>query len=238
MKINRRLFVTTFITINFIVIYSQCCSQTTSSLGNWEAMYLRAKISPKWSLMGEGHIRSSSYSMNYDYFEVKAGIAYSFSNKLTALFGTGYYNTDLPGGFLKTPVLQKEFRTWLELSCKQVYKRLNINQRVRIEQRFIGVNYKNRFKYLFGLTVPVNQHELLKKSLYLAVNDEIWLPQYGMFMEKNRFFAGAGYIMNDNIACQIGCVSDTDYKPGSHTIKNYIQIALIYDLSKLIKKHS
>jgi len=238
MDITRRLFVILFITIYLVIIYRQCYAQTTSSLGNWEAMYLKAKISTRCSLMGEGHIRSNTYSLNYDYFEVKFGIAYAFSNRLTGLFGTGYYNTDQPGGFLHTPVLQKELRTWLELTYKQSYKRLKIDQRVRIEQRFIGVNYKNRFKYLLGLTLPVNQPELIKKSLYLAVNDEIWVPQYGMFMEKNRFFAGIGYIMNDNVTWQIGCVSDTDYKPGSHTIKNYLQLALIYDLSKFIKKHS
>lgn len=118
------------------------------------------------------------------------------------------------------------------------YKCLKINQRARIEQRYIAGDYKNRFKYLFGLTVPVNKPELIKNSLYITLFDEIWLPQYGMFMEKNRFFAGAGYIMNDNVTWQIGCVSDTDYKPGSHTVKNYLLLALIYDLSKFIKKHS
>jgi hypothetical protein len=238
MNITRRLLIAISITITFIIICIASDAQTTHSLGNWEAIFLKAKISPKWSLMSENHIRSSTYSMKYDYFEVKTGISYGFSNKLIGLFGSGYYDTDQPGGFLKTPALQKEFRTWLELTYKQEYKRLKIDQRVRIEQRFITGNYKNRFKYLLGLTVPVNQPELIKNSIYLAVNDEIWLPQYGMFMEKNRLFAGAGYKMNDNVTWQIGCVSDTDYKPGSHTIKNYLQLALIYDLSKFIKKHS
>jgi hypothetical protein len=238
MNFFRRPFVIILIIICLSNIYISSNAQTAHSLGNWNSVILKAKISQRWSLMGEGHIRSCTYGLKYDYFEVKTGVSYAFTKKLTGLFGAGFYNTDLPGGFFRTPAQQKELRTWFEIAYKQAYKRLKFDHRVRIEQRFIAENYKNRLRYLFGLTVPVNKAESIEKSIYIAVNDELWIPQYGLFMEKNRLFAGAGYKMNDKVTWQIGCISDTDYKPGSHAVKNYLQLSLIYDLSKLIKKHT
>jgi hypothetical protein len=188
--------------------------------------------------MGEGHIRSSNFDFKYDYFEAKTGISYSITKNLIGLFGTGLYNTDQPGGFFQTPAQQKEFRTWQELMLKQTYKRFNFEHRARLEQRFIPENYKNRLKYRLGLIVPVNKAEMVQGSVYLTVADELFIPQHGPTVEKNRFFAGAGYKMNENATLQIGCLSDTDYKLGSHSVKNYLQIMLLYDFTKLIKKHT
>lgn len=238
MSFTRRLFITILTTTCLVIIYYSSNAQTDHSLGNWNSIILKGKISQRFSLMGEGHIRSSNFDFKYDYFEAKTGISYSITKKLTGLFGTGLYNTDQPGGFFQTPSLQKEFRTWQELTLKQTCKRINLEHRVRLEQRFIPENYKNRLKYRLGLIVPVNKAEMVQGSVYLTVADELFIPQYGPIVEKNRFFAGAGYKMNENATLQIGCVKDTDYKLGSHSVKNYLQLMLLYDFTKLIKKHT
>jgi len=231
----RRLIVTILATICLIIIYKHSNAQSDPSLGNWNSIIIRGKISPRFALMGEGNIRSANYDLKYDYFEVKTGISYPFAKNLTGLFGTGIYNTYQPGGLFQSTAKQKEFRTWLELSFKQVYNRFYFDHRARLEQRFIPKYYKNRFRYRFGVTLSVNRAELASGTIYLTVNDELWMPQYGPFIERNRFCAGTGYKINGNTAFQISHVSDTDYKSGNHTIKNYLQLMLIYDISKLHK---
>lgn len=237
MNFTRRLFTAILTNICLVITYSSSNAQTDHSIGNWNSIILKGKISPRLSSMSEGHIRSSSYDFKYDYFEVKTGISYSITKNFIGLFGVGLYNTYQPGGFFQTPAQQKEFRTWQELTLKQIYKRFNFEHRARLEQRFIPENYKNRLKYRLGLIVPVNKAEMIQGSVYLTVADELFIPQYGPTVEKNRFFAGAGYKMNENATLQIGCVSDTDYKSHEYSVKNYLQLMLIYDFTKLVKKH-
>jgi hypothetical protein len=238
MNFNNRRFTTFLMMICIINIYSSSYAQTDHSIGNWNFLYLKAKISPRWALMGEGHIRSTQYNLKYDYFEVKTGISYNFTRNLAGLIGTGFYNTDKPGELFQTPALQKEFRTWLELSFKQKFNRFNFDHRVRLEQRFIPDNYKNRLKYRLALTLPINKAELIPGCIYLSLNDELWMPQYGIVVEKNRLYAGLGCKFSANAALQLGCVNDNNYSSNGYLVKNYLQIMLIYDFTKLFEKHS
>ena len=246
---NRRFatILTAILTIICIInIYSSSYAQTDHSLGNWNGMLLKGKISPRWSLLGEAHIRSTNYNLKYDYFEVKTGIYYSFTKKLTGLIGTGFYNTDQPGELFQTPALQKEFRTWLELSFKQKFNRFNFDHRVRVEQRFIPNNYKNRMKYRLALMLPITRAELIPGCIYLSLNDELWMPQHGVVVEKNRLYAGLGYKLNGNTALQAGCVNDNSYSihindnsynTHDHLVKNYLQIMMIYNFERRVAKH-
>src|SRR5674476_212369 len=173
MNFTKRIFSAILITTILITAYTSCNAQDNQSLGNWNSVLVKGKLSPKWSLLGESHIRSSNYDFKYDYFE----------------------------------------------------------HRVRLEQRFIGDKYKNRLKYRLGLLVPINKTEMVHGSIYLALSDELFMPQYGPVVEKNRFYLGAGFKMNKNAALQIGCINDNDYKPNIHTTKNFLQIMLIYDFT-------
>ena len=236
MNFTRKQITACILTTILISIYTNCPAQEDHSFGNWNSILLKGKISPKWLILGEGHIRSSNYDLKYDYFEIKSSIGYSITKNLTGLLGTGFFNTDEPGGFFRTPALQKELRTWLELNLKQNFKRFYFEHRARLEQRFIGDNYKNRLKYRLGLLLPINKTDMTKGSLYLATSDELFMPQHGPVVEKNRFYLGMGYKMNQKVTLQIGCINDNDYKSNSHSTKNYLQIMLIYDFTKLVKK--
>ena len=238
MNFHNRLFITILAIICIISIYSSSFAQADHSLGNWNLLILKGKISPRWSLMGEGHIRSTDYNLKYDYFEVKTGISYSFTKNLNGLIGTGLFNIDKPGELFHTPALQREFRTWFELSFKQKFNRFNFDHRVRVEQRFIPDNYKNRLKYRLALILPINRAELIPGCIYLSLNDELWIPQHGVAVEKNRLYGGLGYKLIGNATLQVGIVNDNNYSTHAHLVQNYLQIMMIYDFTKLIAKHS
>jgi len=207
-------------------------------LGDWNILVLKGNISPKWSFLCEDHIRNnnSNYNFKYDYFESKLGIYYALTRKLSASLGAGYYDKYTTGGFFQSPELQKEVRTWLELYFINSYSRLYFDHRLRIEQRYLPETYKNRIKYRLGLAMPFNNLQIRKGSLYLALSDELFIPQYGPLIERNYFFAGAGYVLNANMAFQVGCLKDLYYQFGSQTIKNYLQLIIIYDLTNLLRK--
>ncbi len=237
MNLLRNIVLTILASICLLNIYSSSEAQTNHNLGDWNVLILKGKVSPRFSLIGEGHIRNESYNLKYDYFEIKGGISYSITRNFLGLIGSGIYQTYETGALFQSPAIEKEFRTWEELYFKQIYRRFNFDHRLRIEQRFISKTYQNRLKYRFGLNLPVNKPQFLHRRLYVALNDELYIQQSGTLVEKNRLFAGAGYLMNTNTTLQIGCLSDTDYQYRSHSAKNYLQLTLIYDFTSLVRKH-
>jgi hypothetical protein len=233
--VKRIFFILT--TICLLNICNSVFAQSDNSTGNWNALFWKAKLNKKWSLVGEGQIKSNTYSLKYDYYEIKAGISYALAKNLTGTFSSGLYRTFQTGGIFLSPIKQKEFRTWLELFHKLSFDHLNIDQRVRLEQRFIGDSYKNRFRYRLAFLTPFNTVRIVPGSIYLNLVDELFMPQNGLTVEKNRFYAGLGYKLNENVALQVGNMRDTDYKPDSRTRKNYVQVLFICDFTNLFKKH-
>lgn len=235
-----RILVNLLLSICFITAYTVSEAQPDHSLGDWNILVLKGSIAPKWSFLCEDHIRNnnSNYNFKYDYFESKLGIYYSLTSKLLTSLGAGYFDKYTTGGFFKSPELQREIRTWLELYFKNSFSRIFIDHRLRIEQRYLPETYKNRLKYRLGLVLPLNKLQIREGTFYLAVNDELFIPQYGPFIERNYFFAGAGYVFTGNMAFQIGCLKDLYYRSGIQTVKNYLQLIVIYDLRNILRKRS
>ena len=220
-----------------IGIYINSAAQTDQSVGNWNVLIFKGRISQRFSYLNEINIRSNSYNLKYDYFEIKGGLAYFFTPKLNGLIGAGIYDTFETGEFFNAPAKQKEFRTWLEMIYRTQYYRFSFDHRFRLEQRFIGAIYKNRFKYRLGLMFPLNKPKITTGSIYLYISDELFMPQYGVWVEKNRFYTGIGYKVNNSSSLQIGRTNDTDYKTDSHSIKDYVQVLFIWDLTHLFQKN-
>ncbi len=227
-----------FITICFLIFCNVTYAQADHRLGEWNVLIIKGKIAPRFTMVGESNMRNSARDFNYNYFEIKGGISYAFNKNISGLVGSGFYNTYTSGGLFLAPAVQNEIRTWLELDIKHAYKRLNFEHRLRIEQRFIPENYKNRFRYKLGLNLPVNNSLFTKGTLYFALYNEFFISQQEPFLSKNRFFAGGGYKITGNTTFQVGCINDTDYLPNTYSVKNYLQLILIYDFTKLINKHA
>lgn len=206
-------------------------AQIDKNIGNWDILVLKGKINKKFFFNSEFNIRSNNFHSTYDYCEYKIGLGYSITRNFGLAVGTGGYNSSLTGSFLTTQPSQKEYRTWLDLLLRNSYKRLNFDHRGRIEQRFTSIGFKARLRYRLTLTVPVTRPTLADKTFFLASSDELFFGQSHPNYEKNRFYAGAGYKLNENFTFHIGNMSQTDYKSSSSSCKNYLQIMVVYNLT-------
>ena len=240
MRISKYLSASILAFLCLIGFYSKLRAQDDKSLGNWNSLMVKGRIDPKWGLMGEAHLRSQGMNFKYNYFEVKTGVSYNFNKSFASLIGMGIYQLYKPDEFFDTPALTKEFRTWLELSYKHALNRLNIDHRIREEQRFLPNAYQNRFRYRLAFTYPLNKPTIVKGTFSLLINDEIWLPlDGGITLGKNRLYGGLGYKVSNTSAFQVGLINDNDYKNDYHIVSNYLQIMFLYDFSKFFeKKHS
>ncbi|MDN8999723.1 DUF2490 domain-containing protein, partial [Staphylococcus aureus] len=66
-----------------------------------------------------------------DYYEIKGGVGYNFDSDNQALIGIGRYAT-----YKEHSISNEELRLWLQYTFSHYIGRLDLDHRVRAEQRF------------------------------------------------------------------------------------------------------
>lgn len=196
-------------------------------LGTWNIVNAKVKIDDRWSFFVETQLRSLSFYNRMNYYEIKGMAGYSFSPQFQTGLGLGSYNTFQSDGNFKKPMLNREFRTWVQAVLRQEAGRLNIEHRYRAEQRFTSNGYRNRFRYRLNVACPINNREIAIGTVYAIVWNEIFLNNRAPVFERNRFFTGAGYEMSPTTAIQAGFLSQYDYSPSGSTVLKYLQLSLL-----------
>jgi hypothetical protein len=211
-------------------------AQYDNSLGNWEIFLLKGNISRKISFTGEFNIRANDFHSTYNYCEYKLSLGYSLKHNLIVGAGTGGYNTSFTGSFLTTQPSQKEFRIWVEALYKHTLSRLYLDHRVRLERRYMYSGNTNRFRYRLAINVPITKPRLSDNTVFFATSNELFIGQGHPTYEKNRFFLGAGYKLNDRFTFQLGNMNQNDYKGSNIQCKNYLYLSIICNLPNKFKQ--
>ena len=211
--------------------YNSCFAQGKTDLGSWGMLILKGKINNSFSFQGELNARSDNFISNFNYCEYKGSMIYSISEKLEVALGAGGYNKNQESYFLDFKNSQQEFRIWEDILFKHALKRLIIDHRVRLEQRFLPSDYRNRLRYRLAFSVPINEPEIKEKTFYLSTYDEVYFGERNPTYEKNKFYIGAGYKLNKALAFQLGRVHIEDYAIDYVIRKNYLQLTIFYNIN-------
>ncbi|MCY7420142.1 MAG: DUF2490 domain-containing protein [Chitinophagaceae bacterium] len=205
-----------------------------SQLGSWNIINAKMNINKQWSLFIEPQLRSLSFYNQFHYYELKGGLTYKINSNFVVTTGVGSYNTYSEGGNFKMPYVQKEIRTWVQLVMNQHMEIIKLDHRYRAEQRFTTNGYRNRFRYRLNTVVPINNKKVIPKTFYAAVWNEVFFTDKVPYFERNRFFIGGGYEVNETLAFQTGYVHQFDYKISDETGRDFFQISMLlnFDLKK------
>jgi hypothetical protein len=201
-----------------------------AQLGSWNILTLRMDLSERWTLSGEGQIRSLKFYDDFHYFEYKAGANYNISETFSAGVLVGHYRTYSQGGTFLEPIQSNELRTCAQIIMKQSVHRLKFEHRYRIEQRFTSNGYRNRFRYRIGLTIPLSDKIKESKIWSLTVWNEIFMTNTAPYFERDRFFAGVGFKINNNLAIQTGYVRQFDYNLTDEIGRDFFQIGFLFEI--------
>lgn len=222
--------------ILFIMVLLNFSYDATAQLGSWNIVNIKSNFSNRWTVFAEAQVRSLRFYNHFHYYEYKAGAGYNINKYFTVLAGFGWYDTYSEGGNFKEPMINNEFRTWVQFSMKQYLDRIKFEHRYRAEQRWTINGYRNRFRYRLQSVVPLNNKKLEKGTIYAVAWNEIFFTNNAPYFERNRFLLGCGYEVADNLALQTGFLKQFDYKLNDETGRNFFQIALLYELSLRKKK--
>ncbi len=213
-----------------VLLISKFAFAQNKGLGTWHVVNAQLSLSQKWEVFTELQTRSNSFFDDFFYYELKGGLSYSINSNFSFLAGAGRYATYAGNGNFAKPFDSEEFRIWQQVTMNQYLERLKIEHRYRAEQKWMSGGYRNRFRYRLNMMLPLNNAKLVPGTFYLNVYDEIFLNNKAPHFERNRFFAGAGYILTPVTTVQAGYVNQYNYSLSKRGAKNFLQFSLMLQL--------
>lgn len=228
--ILRRILLTAVLLTGTLCVFAQSFDKT----GSWGlvTVVLPGSVEHRWGGYMELQTRTNETLFKQFYYtEVKGGVSYNFSNNFSALIGTGRYTTynykDVEAG----PTI-KEDRLWEQFTLLEYLDRIKIENRVRIEQRWLNGDYRNRFRYRLNLIVPFNHPKIQANTVFGSVFDEVFFNNKEPNFERNRISATLGYQFTKAISLQAGWMNQYNNLPASTNDKNNMMVVFIYNIQR------
>ena len=230
------------------VARAQAPINSSQGWGSWFIGTVQLPGNPehKWGGYAEAQVRTNGLFKEYFYHELKAGLSYDIDPNFTVLVGGGRYSTsDFQN--LEAGPLSVEKRLWEQLSLTQYSKRLKLEHRYRIEQRWLDFGgdstaFRQRFRYRLNAFFPLNKRTVSTGTLFLSAYNELFLNPRGPVFERNRLYGGIGYQFTAHLVLQIGLLNQANYNqpmlrqgqliPQTITAKNNLVLALTYKLAR------
>ena len=176
-----------------------------SDLGNWLLYFGNKKINEKLNWHNEVQYRNYNAIGDLEQLLLRTGIGYNLTeNNNNILLGYGYILSENYVGLTDEKASVNEHRIYQQFITKQNIGIVNVQHRYRFEQRFIEEDFKLRFRYFLALNIPLNNKELVDKTLYLSAYNEIFLNLKENIFDRNRLYGGFGYRLNKTFRFELG----------------------------------
>jgi hypothetical protein len=207
------------------------CWAQSNSLGSWNILNIKYSPLNKLSFFGEAQIRSLKLYNHFHYYECKGGANYDLTPQIRVTLGGGTYQTYREGGNFVMPKNNDEFRIWPQVILSQKIGVTKIEQRYRLESRFTSQGYKNRYRYRFGLSVPI-YHSKYNSSVALNLNNELFFTDKEPYFERNRAMVGFNIHFNKNSGIQVAYLHQFDFKINDEIGRDFFLIGYYFEISK------
>lgn len=176
-------------------------------LGAWYSYFGSQQLNKtSWNWHNEIQYRNFNKGGDLEQLLLRTGIGYNLtSGNNNILLGYGFiHGRPYPNPDLEDKVTVNEHRLFQQFITKQSISRVNVQHRYRFEQRFLPDNFKLRFRYLLGATVPLNKTAMDANALYVSAYNEIFIHTDGNLFDRNRSFAGIGYVIKKDLRFDVG----------------------------------
>lgn len=174
-----------------------------SDLGAWYMYFGNNKISKKLNFHNEIQYRNFDGIGDLEQLLIRTGIGYDLTeNNNNVLLGYGFI---LSQPYVKGEKTENiEHRIFQQYITRQKFGRFNIQHRYRLEERFLEDDFRMRFRYFLGFNIPINNKEMLSKTIYASAYNEIFLHFDSPVFDRNRVYGALGYVINKNMRIEAG----------------------------------
>lgn len=188
-------------------------------------------------------LRRNEFVENWQQSLLRLGMGVKLTDKIKAQAGYDWLVT-FPYGEQPISFRTNEHRIWAHLNLKFQEKRFYFSNRFRFENRAIeniyagdqgerivdGFIWRYRLRYKFGVDVPLNNKQMDESTLFLSVNDELFMNLFNQdnYFDQNWFYAGLGWKFSKNIKLKIGYMNQFFPKSNGIQVENNHTLNISY----------
>src|SRR3954468_5610299 len=158
--------------------------EKTIKKGNqqWLQYYAQIRLSDKWTLLPDAGYRwANNFDVSSQYL-IRVGLNYTLNSNIQAGAGFAHF-----GFYTSGKVSKVEFRPYEELGIKSKLGNIDINNRVRIEERFFNpvvdgkitgpgtFNFRFRYSLIAGIPLFNLSKKDTDKKVLLSIGDEVFI---------------------------------------------------------------
>ena len=188
----------------FLLLVSATTYAQDSALGNWMMYFGNHQINTKFNWHSELQYRNYNAIGDLEQLLIRTGIGYNLSeNNNNILLGYGFIhsqNYQEDGDKANSD----EHRIYQQFITKQKFGRTTLQHRYRFEQRFLGDDFKVRWRYFLSINVALTAKEIVDRTLYFSAYNEIFIQTEGNYFDRNRLYGGLGYKFSKTLRMELG----------------------------------
>ena len=196
----------TAVTILIMFFFSSNSYSQNSNLGNWLIYIGSKKVNSKINWHHEVQYRNYNAIGDLEQLLLRTGVGYNLSeNNNNILLGYGYIHSQNYVDNSDNKVNVNEHRIFQQFVTRQSFTRVKIQHRYRFEQRWVeDADFKLRFRYFLSLTIPLNNQDIVDKTWYASVYNEIFINDEQTVFDRNRLYFGLGYKLSKTTKFEVG----------------------------------
>jgi len=193
-----------------IAFFPLAITAQESNLGNWWIYFGDKKINSKFNWHHEVQHRNYNFLGDLEQLLLRTGIGYNLSSENNnLLLGYGFIQSEPYIENTNRKIRIDEHRVYQQFIHKQLFVKFSLQHRFRFEQRFIGSNFKTRFRYFISINIPLQLKELSEPHFYLSAYNEVFLNIMQRPFDRNRIYAGLGYKFSAHVRSEIGLMNQS-----------------------------
>ncbi len=189
----------TIVTLSFLpmIMYGQ-----DSNLGNWFLLFGNKQLSDKVNWHHEVQYRNYNFAGDLEQLLLRTGIGVNIAPKTNLLGGYGFIRSE---NYINADdkIVINEHRIFQQLITRQQLNKVGLQHRYRFEQRFVEDDFRLRFRYFLGFSLPLSSDERVNQ-FYLSAYNEIFINTENTIFDRNRLYGGLGLKVSDNLRFEVG----------------------------------
>jgi hypothetical protein len=226
---------------------------TRANSGIWLQAFGDYHVAPRWAILTEAQIRRANFASEANQTLGRLGVNFDVTRSGSVRLGAGYlFAQSHPYGAFPAPNSFPEHRVWQQLILNARLGQTALQQRFRLEQRWVGQVatapsgdafvdhwvYRGRARAQFRATIPLRGRPVQSGDLYVAVADEVFVS-FGEnvgtnLFDQNRAYAVLGLQLRRGLRIEGGYLNVTAAKAnGSNLEVNHILLVSLYHTADL-----
>ena len=211
-------------------------AQTNKENTAWLAWLNSYRFSKNWAVHFDGQLRSGD---DWNYMRtvlIRPGITYYFNAKNTVTVGYAYVGTQTRLAPPSKNTLT-ENRIWEQYLYTAKFNQVSLQNRLRLEQRFIEQQTRNvfaqRLRYFVRTIIPLQkQKSSFNEGVFAAIQNELFFniqnknATNNSFFDQNRAYGAIGYRFSSKVDLEAGYMNQYTNGATTDVSNNIIQLAL------------